>query len=489
MTVSEDVISNNDAGIIRLGSYQDNSEKISLSPAYYSNFNTEENVESSDDGLIQVSSSNAKTSNKKSSSSSSASSDLGSAGTSTAGTGEQDIPKTQAELYGALQKVALDQPATKTVTYQYGERNPDFNENGIVDFPDFLMFAKNYGKTTGMADFDTRFDLVEDGTIGFSDFLKFAQDYGKKVEKESLQSILEILFSFTNPLLKTDFTEDSILIIPDIAKRIQIGPERISELAKPAIQKVESIDGKMKVLRYDSEKDEIVMTNNPGETGDYKLRIVVEAISENGDVIKKREVTISGHIYPLAKLSVEIVNSETKENEAGTFWIYDDEWNLLTTTTSNDDGSNAVGEDGIATVKFDVKESEFNKKLIVQGGIGVPETITTETNGVRTRLSDGYVRTVKEIKSGDDVLITAVPYGRYKDKPEDFLAYVIEQNGNPPKKFDFTGEYISKFVAENPHPDYNYLKDYDGLKKIIILKDDPFSSAFFTQEQQEYFKQ
>ena len=44
---------------------------------------------------------------------------------------------------------------------------PDFNNDGTVDFADFILFAQAYGSS------DTRFDLDGDGTVGFADFIAF----------------------------------------------------------------------------------------------------------------------------------------------------------------------------------------------------------------------------------------------------------------------------------------------------------------------------
>lgn len=49
----------------------------------------------------------------------------------------------------------------------------DFNENGVVDFPDFLEFAKAFSTAQSAYDFD------ENGTVDFTDFLKFASLFGR----------------------------------------------------------------------------------------------------------------------------------------------------------------------------------------------------------------------------------------------------------------------------------------------------------------------
>ncbi len=58
-------------------------------------------------------------------------------------------------------------------------RAVDFNENGQVDFEDFLLFVQNFGKDQTTIGFNPIFDLNQDGQINFSDFLTFAQHFGK----------------------------------------------------------------------------------------------------------------------------------------------------------------------------------------------------------------------------------------------------------------------------------------------------------------------
>ncbi len=53
----------------------------------------------------------------------------------------------------------------------------DFDGDGNLDFPDFLLFAAAYGTVSGAAEFRTAADLNSDGIVGFSDFLIFARLY------------------------------------------------------------------------------------------------------------------------------------------------------------------------------------------------------------------------------------------------------------------------------------------------------------------------
>ena len=58
---------------------------------------------------------------------------------------------------------------------------PDFDQNGIVDLPDFLLFVEHFGTSRGDETYEDRFDLDSDGAIEFSDFLIFASNFGKTV--------------------------------------------------------------------------------------------------------------------------------------------------------------------------------------------------------------------------------------------------------------------------------------------------------------------
>lgn len=56
---------------------------------------------------------------------------------------------------------------------------PDFDEDGVVGFADFLQFAGQFGSARGDDTYDDRFDLDGDGSIGFPDFLIFVGSFGK----------------------------------------------------------------------------------------------------------------------------------------------------------------------------------------------------------------------------------------------------------------------------------------------------------------------
>lgn len=269
------------------------------------------------------------------------------------------------------------------------------------------------------------------------------------------------LFEINSEDLK--FNEEESVVINLNGKISDANPE------DNVILKAESRDGKTEI----SITDYIIkIIGKSDSTGDYSIRIYA------GEGEAQTTKNIQGYIYQIVHLSGKIINSETRKNTQGTFWVYDDDWNLLQTDISNPDLSNPTNTNREFNLKIKKRASDI-QNLIIQGGIGTPEE-TIYNGEERTKLSESYVRTVKDIKSGEDVLITAVPYGKYEDEPEDFLAYFLEQSYGLPKVFDFTGD-----IVKSVKPD----SDYDGLKKIIILKNDPFGDEYFTQEQYEYFKQ
>ena len=57
---------------------------------------------------------------------------------------------------------------------------PDFDGDGTVGFPDFLLFVAQFGSSEGDAGYNARFDLDGDSAIGFGDFLIFVNDFGKE---------------------------------------------------------------------------------------------------------------------------------------------------------------------------------------------------------------------------------------------------------------------------------------------------------------------
>jgi len=60
--------------------------------------------------------------------------------------------------------------------------SPDFDESGVVDFTDFLLFVSAFGAREGQERYNAKYDLNGDGEIGFGDFLLFVSDFGRTAE-------------------------------------------------------------------------------------------------------------------------------------------------------------------------------------------------------------------------------------------------------------------------------------------------------------------
>ena len=70
-------------------------------------------------------------------------------------------------------------------SYLFSQDNtsPDFNGNGTVDIPDFLLFVDVFGLKEGQERYDAKYDLDGNGEIGIPDFLIFVDKFGKEVNR------------------------------------------------------------------------------------------------------------------------------------------------------------------------------------------------------------------------------------------------------------------------------------------------------------------
>ncbi len=81
-----------------------------------------------------------------------------------------NIPTTEIALLGTATSSETPSPPS-----------PDFNGDGIVNFSDFVEFARAFGAQESTPNYDAKFDLDSNGQIGFSDFVIFAASFGKSV--------------------------------------------------------------------------------------------------------------------------------------------------------------------------------------------------------------------------------------------------------------------------------------------------------------------
>lgn len=70
--------------------------------------------------------------------------------------------------------------------FAWSAADRDFDGDGTIGFPDFLLFARAYGTS------DTTCDLNKDGQADFTDFLMFVQYYGKSVPETEVPDTTSI---------------------------------------------------------------------------------------------------------------------------------------------------------------------------------------------------------------------------------------------------------------------------------------------------------
>jgi YVTN family beta-propeller protein len=70
------------------------------------------------------------------------------------------------------------QPEGPVTLRSEGPLEADFDDDGVVGFSDFLLFARSFSAREGEAAYDARMDLNGDGAIDFSDFVSFGAAYG-----------------------------------------------------------------------------------------------------------------------------------------------------------------------------------------------------------------------------------------------------------------------------------------------------------------------
>ena len=61
--------------------------------------------------------------------------------------------------------------------------SPDFDRNGVVGIPDFLLFVSAFGAQEGQDKYESQYDLDGNGEIGIPDFLIFVDNFGKAVKR------------------------------------------------------------------------------------------------------------------------------------------------------------------------------------------------------------------------------------------------------------------------------------------------------------------
>ena len=70
--------------------------------------------------------------------------------------------------------------------------SPDFDGDGVVGIPDFLLFVDRFGAMRGDGKYEAKYDLDGNGAIGIPDFLIFVDNFGKEVPSSGDGEIVSI---------------------------------------------------------------------------------------------------------------------------------------------------------------------------------------------------------------------------------------------------------------------------------------------------------
>ena len=96
---------------------------------------------------------------------------------------------------------ASDNPNADATLAPVAQCPGDFDDNGMVNIADFLLFVDVFGTSSGNANYNALMDLDSDGKIGIPDFLSFVDVFGTTCEKPpptSDRSVLVILYNATD---------------------------------------------------------------------------------------------------------------------------------------------------------------------------------------------------------------------------------------------------------------------------------------------------
>ena len=74
---------------------------------------------------------------------------------------------------------------TKMISFN-ASSSPDFDGDGVVGVPDFLLFVNHFGSSRGDGTYQAKYDLDGNGMIGIPDFLIFVDNFGKEVSSPKL---------------------------------------------------------------------------------------------------------------------------------------------------------------------------------------------------------------------------------------------------------------------------------------------------------------
>ena len=126
------------------------------------------------------------------------------------------------------------------------ENDADFNNDGSVDFRDFLLLAQNFG--ADQADHDEG-DANGDGMVLFSDFVLLAQTFGERVDSRRLR--------FASATAAVSVSEAPVPSQSEIAAQESIGAATVTPEPEVAVPAEPPATSESEAIRDSAEAQEV----------------------------------------------------------------------------------------------------------------------------------------------------------------------------------------------------------------------------------------
>ena len=194
--------------------------------------------------------------------------------------------------------------------------SPDFDESGVVDFPDFLLFVGAFGFQEGQKMYEARYDLNGDGAIGFDDFLVFISSFGKRTTGSVSDLQGESLFGVST-LAKTGESIGVILLKGNLAAVHHYVLEPTQE----------DYQQKAATFAIDEKKGEVRLKIEPAEWEKETYLLDVKLLSQTREriatttvsIYKKQTVTVSLTTDDIASVIEDVSGPATIAFSDGTY--------------------------------------------------------------------------------------------------------------------------------------------------------------------------
>ena len=194
--------------------------------------------------------------------------------------------------------------------------SPDFDESGVVDFPDFLLFVGAFGSQEGQKMYEARYDLNGDGAIGFDDFLVFASSFGKRTTGSVSDLQGESLFGVST-LAKTGESIGVILLKGNLAAvhHYVLEPTQEDHQQKAATFAIDEKTGEVRLEIEPVEWEKETYLLHVELLSQQRERIATTTVS----IYKKQTVTVSPTTEGIASVIEDVSGPATIAFSDGTY--------------------------------------------------------------------------------------------------------------------------------------------------------------------------